>query len=211
MNFDLIGGMLSGAVLLLMGQAMHGIYRLIQSNRALAADEKAVKITHSLADLPTRERLEQLFVRIGLKGDGYIRDGKVSIAPSADQLPTLAAMLHTVLATANTTRDKNLYLKVNDDPQSLAATDLDLDIVCDLLNLVERTWEDRQKSRSMYRGITDEEITNMSRAAMANHYSRAGNAGKARMSLDGDYDHSETFAMVTNGIKIFMQIKGANL
>ena len=143
-------------------------------------------------------------------GDADIRQGIVFAPVPPEKLEPLALALGNAVGLLRTLPNLAadvLYVRQKDG--SLAMIDLDLDHLIDAARVMQRVAEDRKKSRSLYRGITDEEMKAMIRAGLSQFFKDGGNYEDANAVMAGEYDESREFGMIAAVIDLLFKVKGA--
>jgi hypothetical protein len=160
-----------------------------------------------------RERLTKWIAKFGLIGDANIRGGIVveTIPPGdlGDVSNSLRNRAQAVLAGIASGRiiGTDLYVKrwnESGDKPYYTLADLTIDDVSSLVVLAERVAEDRRRSRSLYKGLTDEETTKIARSAASRVFPE-----KRYELMSGAEDDGPCIRIGRAAVEQLFSIKGA--
>ncbi len=161
-----------------------------------------------------RDRLTRYLKTLGVTGDANIRHGIVieTLSPReiADISHSLRIRTHSLLGVQGRgqMQGKDLYYKrvtPTEDPRiEFSLADVSTDDLATLAILAERVAEDRRRSRSLYKGLSDDEMTTLARSAMAEV--KPDHAAAIRA---GEFDQSSAYRVATTAIGLLFSIKGA--
>lgn len=177
-----------------------------------AAPEPVEPEVSDLSDHATRAKLNSSLERLGVIGDADIRKGKVYPAVPADRLHPLAVVLENAGAVARRLRNPaacSLYVRDSMNDRFMLLSELDLEHIMDAATVMRRTVEDRQKSRSIYKGMTDDEIRSLVRAGMSFYYKDDGSFPESNAAASGAMDDTPEFLIAREVLLLAFQIKRA--
>lgn len=144
-------------------------------------------------------------------GDADIRQGIVFAPVPPDRLDPLAVTLGNAAATmsrlSNLAADV-LYVRRMDG--STAMIGLDLDHIIDAARVMQRVAEDRRKSRSIYKGLTDEEMLSLARAGLSQWYKDRGDFDYSNKVMAGDFDDDRVIQQAIYILDLTFKVKGAS-
>lgn len=145
-------------------------------------------------------------------GDADIRDG-VALAPvPPERLDPLALVLGNAAAFLSRLRNPaacSLYVRDSVSDRFMLLPDLDLDHLLEASRVMQRVAEDRRKSRTLYKGLTDEEMLGLARAAISQWHKRRGEPETAYKAMQGDFDHHPTMRLAVDVLDLTFKVKGA--
>lgn len=168
-----------------------------------------VKLRH-LKDHLVRSELSGFLRAQNVFGDADIRDGVVYAPVPADRLEPLAVVLGNaaaMLARFPNRAADSLYLRNADG--SLILTGIDLDHLVDAARVMQRVAEDRRKTRSIYKGMTEEEMISLTRAGLSQAFKDEGEFEMSNKIMSGDYDNSPEFRRAMHVLDLTFRVKGA--
>jgi hypothetical protein len=169
-----------------------------------------VEIRH-LRDEAVRRDLARFLERNKVVGDADIRQGFVFAPVPPEKLEPLAVALGNAVSILRTLPNLSadvLYVKKKDG--SLSMIDLDLDHLIDAARVMQRVAEDHRKSRSLYKGITDDEIKAMVRAGLSQWLKDDGEFGDSNAVMQGLWDERPEFLMAMRVVELLYKVKGAS-
>ncbi len=88
--------------------------------------------------------------------------------------------------------------------------DLDLDHLVDAARVMQRVAEDRRKSRSIYKGMTEDEMKSLTRAGLSQWLKDDGEFGHSNEVMQGIWDERPEFLMAMNVLDLAFKVKGAS-
>lgn len=163
-----------------------------------------------LKDENVRNELSGFLRKNMVFGDADIRQGIVFAPVPPERLEPLAVALGNAVGILrhlpNLAADV-LYVKKKDG--SLAMIDLDLDHLIDAARVMQRVAEDRRKSRSIYKGMTDEEMKSLTRAGLSQWLKDDGSFPESNEVMQGLWDERPEFLMAMNVLDLTFKVKGA--
>lgn len=164
-----------------------------------------------LREQPTRQQLTAFLSKWNVVGDADIRQGMVFAPVPPERLEPLALALGNAVGLLrnlpNLAADV-LYVRNKDG--SLAMIDLDLDHLVDAARVMQRVAEDRRKSRSIYKGLTDDEMRSLTRAGLSQWLKDDGEFGHSNEVMQGLWDERPEFLMAMNVLDLTFRVKGAS-
>ena len=101
----------------------------------------------------------------------------------------------------------SLYIRLKDG--SLALIDLDLDHLIDAARVMQRVAEDRRKSRSIYKGMTEDEMVSLTRAGLSQAFKDQGEFEMSNAVMQGGYDEHPEFQRTLRVLDLTFKVKGA--
>lgn len=167
------------------------------------------RIRH-LKDEQVRNELSGFLRKQMVIGDADIRQGIVFAPVPPDRLEPLAIALGNAVGILR--RLPNLaadVLYVRQKDGSLAMIDLDVDHLIDAARVMQRVAEDRRKSRSIYKGLTDEEMDRFVRAGLSSWLKDAGEFPESNEVMQGLWDERREFLMAREVLDLVFKVKGA--
>lgn len=115
----------------------------------------------TLSDREVMVDLTAFLRKQNVVGDADIRDGVVFPPVPPEKLDPLAVVLGNAAVFINRLRNPaacSLYVRDSMSDRFMLLPDLDLDHLLDASRVMQRVAEDRRKSRSLYKGLTDDEM-----------------------------------------------------
>jgi hypothetical protein len=186
--------------------------------RRLAAAEAFPPEELDLDRLPVRDRLQKFLRKHGITGSCDIREGWVFAPVPPERLEPLALMfLHTFSVIGQTPNavNGNLYYAVKREGQgtgwSYHATDVTVEDLREAYTALSRVVEDRRKSRSLYKGLTDKELTSLVRTGLSCWYKDDGEFPDSVAAMQGTLDDSREFQIAKLTLELAFQIKRPEL
>jgi len=186
-----------------------GGHALLFLDRKLRTIKPEVK-TRPLTDPEVRSELSGFLRKHMVHGDADIRDGVVVSPVSPDRLSPLALTLgraSALLTTMSNRESDALY--VRDGDRGYRLTGLDLSDVVEAASVIHRVAEDRHKSRSLYKGMTEEEVKRMTRAGLSQWLKDDGSFPESNEVMMGLWDNRPEFLMAQNVLNLAFSVKGA--
>lgn len=152
--------------------AIRALWRLADTTAAVPAPGQPVAT--DLAQRSARERLACWLKDFGITGDANIRGGAVveTIPPGdlSDTISNLRLRCHRLLnlCASGHANGRDLYFaeRTGYPATTFRLSGIDLDDIAKLVVLSERVAEDRRRSRSLYKGLTDDEVDAMATVAV---------------------------------------------
>lgn len=187
-----------------------GVWLFNRLRRALGRQAVAeIKLRH-LKEESVRSELSGFLRKQMVVGDADIRQGIVFAPVPPERLEPLAIALGNAVGLLrhlpNLSADV-LYVRKRDG--SLAMIDLDLDHLIDAARVMQRVAEDRRKSRSIYKGLTDDEMKSLTRAGLSQWLKDAGDFPESNEVMQGLWDERPEFLMAMNVLDLTFKVKGA--
>lgn len=193
------------AILFPLGWSLY--LRLRRHLRYRAAVE--VQLRHLQEDAVRRD-LAAFLRKQRVVGDADIRDGMVFAPVPPDRLEPLAVALGNAVSItqrlANGSAD-SLYVRRREG--DFVLIDLDLDHLIDAARVMQRVAEDRRKSRSIYKGMTDDEMTAMTRAGLSQAFKDEGDFATSNAVMSGDWDDHPEFRRAMHVLDLVFKVKGS--
>lgn len=181
------------------------LHRLL--SKQVAVEER---IRH-LKDEQVRNELSGFLRKQMVVGDADIRQGIVFAPVPAEKLEPLALALGNAAAALARMQNRaadSLYIRNRDG--SLALIDLDLDHLVDAARVMQRVAEDRRKSRSIYKGMTEEEMNSLTRAGLSQAFKDQGEFEMSNAVMSGGYDEHPEFQRALRVLDLTFKVKGAS-
>lgn len=150
------------------------------------AREESPLFQLNMDDATDRMYVDGLFQAYGITGNANIRVGRLQPVVNADRLPPLALRLRNAANFMTMTRHvgDELYTLMQNPgaephpaPVNLTSRDL-----VNAAGIIERIVEDRKASRSIYKGMTDDEMKAMAQSAV-HHVLRTSPTAKATYDM----------------------------
>lgn len=168
-----------------------------------------VRMRH-LADEAVRKELTAFLQKQMVMGDADIRQGMVFAPVPPERLEPLAVALSNAVSIIQTLANgaaDSLYVRRRDG--EFALIDLDLDHLIDAARVMQRVAEDRRKSRSIYKGMTDDEMTAMTRAGLSQAFKDQGNFEMSNTVMSGKWDDHPEFHRAMHVLDLVFKVKGS--
>lgn len=165
-----------------------------------------------LAEHSSRQELTDALKKWRIVGDADIREGIVMAPVPADKLEPLAIVLGNAAAFIARLRNpaaSSLYVRDSVNDRFILLADLDLDHLVDAARVMQRVAEDRRKSRSIYKGLTEEEMQRFVRAGLSSWLKDDGEFGHANEVMQGLWDKRPEFLMAMEVLDLVFKVKGA--
>lgn len=166
-----------------------------------------------LADQGTRQELTGFLQKQQVVGDADIRNGFVLAPVPPEKLEPLAIVLGNAAAFISRLRNpaaSSLYVRDSVNDRFILLGDLDLDHLVDAARVMQRVAEDRRKSRSIYKGMTDDEMKSLTRAGLSQWLKDDGEFGHSNEVMQGLWDERPEFLMAMNVLDLAFKVKGAS-
>lgn len=169
-------------------------------------------ILRKLSDEDVRTELSSFLRKQMVVGDADIRQGIVYPPVPPERLDPLALQLSNAAATLarmqNPAAD-SLYFRSRDGAMHLVG--IDLDTLLDAARVMQRVAEDRKKSRSLYKGMTEDELLALARASLSHFYkTKMVEPEWAADIMKGDWDDSREIAIIVSALDLTFKVKGAS-
>lgn len=184
--------------------AFRWLHRLLR--KQVVVEER---IRH-LRDEQVRSELSRFLRKNRVVGDADIRQGIVFAPVPPERLEPLAIALGNAVGLIrhlpNLAADV-LYVRQKDG--SLAMIDLDVDHLIDAARVMQRVVEDRKKSRSIYKGMTEDEMVSLTRAGLSQAFKDSGEFEMSNAVMQGGYDEHPEFQRTLRVLDLTFKVKGA--
>lgn len=162
-----------------------------------------------LSDLTTRGRLQVFLQKYQITGDAEIRNGFVYAPVPPERLEPLAHVLgratDLIARMPNTAQDA-LYVMPNGNAM---LTGIDLSDIREAESVMRRVAEDRKKSRSIYKGLTEDEITAFVRAGLSQWYKDQGMFEASNLVMTGGDSSEDLIDRLRQIVDLMFKVKGA--
>lgn len=189
-----------------------GVWAFNRLHRWLKGRAVIEQRLRELKDEPVRRELTEFLRKQWVIGDADIRQGIVFAPVPPDRLEPLAVVLGNAAATMarmdNRAAD-SLYVRMKDGRMVLVG-DLDLDHLVDAARVMQRVAEDRRKSRSLYKGMTEDEMRSLTRAGLSQWLKDDGSFPESNEVMQGLWDERPEFLMAMNVLDLMFKVKGAS-
>lgn len=162
-----------------------------------------------LGDPLTRTRLQAFLQKHEISGDAEIRDGFVYAPVPPERLEPLAHILgraDNLIAELQNPAADMLFL-LSDGKAKI--TEIDLSDVREAASVMRRVAEDRKKSRTLYKGYTDDELKAVVRAGLSQWYKDHGDFEYSNKVMAGDYDDDRVVQQGLYILDLLFKVKGA--
>lgn len=182
-----------------------------RANKAQSIDLPEAR---ELGDPVVREQLTRFLQQQKVSGDANIRNGVVIVPVPANRLSPLVQVLKDAVSRLARLRNPaacSLYVRDSVSDRWMLLGDLDLGVLQETVSVLERVAEDRIKSRSIYKGLTDEEINAMVRAGFSQYLKDEGKFSDANDVMSGAWDESQVFEMAAAVLDLALKVKSAGL
>lgn len=166
-----------------------------------------------LKDQATRQELTAFLQKQQVVGDADIRNGFVLAPVPPDNLEPLAIVLGNAAAFIARLRNpaaSSLYVRDSVSDRFMLLGDLDLDHLVDAARVMQRVAEDRRRSRSLYKGMTEDEMKALTRAGLSQWLKDDGEFGHSNEVMQGLWDERPEFLMAMNVLDLAFKVKGAS-
>lgn len=218
MNIDALAHMMLGGAAMLTAQAGWRYLSACRAAKVVAEETPQEAFPTDLGSSGCRERLTRFFKAQGITGDANIRQGVVveTIQPNdiQDRLDEVRRAASTLLGhvSRGKMQGKDLFYAVKvENPipgyptVQYRLADINLDQIASLVVMGERVAEDRRRSRSLYKGLTDDQLTTIGRTALAQVFPQCKEG--IRLGESDDTDHMKVAKVA---VEILFQTKGAS-
>lgn len=166
-----------------------------------------------LKDQATRQELTGFLQKQQVVGDADIRNGFVLAPVPPENLEPLAIVLGNAAAFIARLRNpaaSSLYVRDSVSDRFMLLGDLDLDHLVDAARVMQRVAEDRRRSRSLYKGMTEDEMKALTRAGLSQWLKDDGEFGHSNEVMQGLWDERPEFLMAMNVLDLAFKVKGAS-
>lgn len=166
-----------------------------------------------LSDTHIRERMTSFLANHEIGGDADVRSGKFFPPVPVSKLEPLAIVMRR--AWDKVQRLKNpascsLYVRDSVNDRFMLLDELDMQDIGEILRVIERVAEDRRKSRSLYKGMSDDEIHSLVLAALSRWLKDQGAFEMAHTVMGGDErEFVRDIAIATAALELAFQVKKA--
>lgn len=190
-----------------------GLYAVRRLDRWLKHRNAVEARLRDLADHGTRQELTGFLQKQQVIGDADIRNGFVLAPVPPEKLEPLAIVLGNAAAFIARLRNpaaSSLYVRDSVNDRFILLGDLDLDHLVDAARVMQRVAEDRRKSRSIYKGMTEDEMKALTRAGMSQWLKDDGSFPESNEVMTGLWDERPEFLMAMNVLDLAFKVKGAS-
>jgi len=166
-----------------------------------------------LKDQATRQELTGFLQKQQVVGDADIRNGFVLAPVPPENLEPLAIVLGNAAAFIARLRNpaaSSLYVRDSVSDRFMLLGDLDLDHLVDAARVMQHVAEDRRRSRSLYKGMTEDEMKALTRAGLSQWLKDDGEFGHSNEVMQGLWDERPEFLMAMNVLDLAFKVKGAS-
>ena len=177
-------------------------------------DETPVDVgPKDLSDQHIRERMTNFLAVHEIGGDADVRGGRFYPPVPPSKLEPLALVMRK--AWDRIQRLKNpascsLYVRDSVNDRFMLLDELDLMDIGEILRVVERVAEDRRKSRSLYKGMSDDEIHSLVIASLSRWLKDHGEHEKAHAIMGGDErEFVRDISIASAALELAFQVKRA--
>lgn len=190
-----------------------GVYGVRRLDRWLKHRNAVQQRLRDLTEHETRQELTGFLRKWQVVGDADIRNGFVLAPVPPEKLEPLAVVLGNAAAFIARLRNpaaSSLYVRDSVSDRFMLLGDLDLDHLVDAARVMQRVAEDRRKSRSIYKGMTEDEMKALTRAGMSQWLKDDGEFGHSNEVMTGLWDERPEFLMAMNVLDLAFKVKGAS-
>lgn len=190
-----------------------GVYAVRRLDRWLKHRNAVQQRLRDLAENETRQELTGFLRKWQVVGDADIRNGFVLAPVPPEKLEPLAVVLGNAAAFISRLRNpaaSSLYVRDSVNDRFILLGDLDLDHLVDAARVMQRVAEDRRKSRSIYKGMTEDEMKSLTRAGLSQWLKDDGEFGHSNEVMQGLWDERPEFLMAMNVLDLAFKVKGAS-
>jgi hypothetical protein len=175
-------------------------------------EEQAVEVgPKNLSERHIRERLTLFLAAHQITGDADVRNGHFLAPVPASKLEPLAIMMRRAWNRIQSLKNPaacSLYIRDSENDRFLLLDELDLADVGEMLRVMERVVSDRKKSRSLYKGMTDEEFEKIAVAATARYLKDHGEFQRAIEVATGNVAlYGTEIAVARAALELAFQVK----
>lgn len=189
-----------------------GVYGVRWIDRKMKGQVQAEERIRRLSEESVRAELSGFLRKQMVVGDADIRDGIVFAPVPAERLEPLAVVLGNAAAFLSRLRNpaaSSLYVRDSVNDRFMLLGDLDLDHLVDAARVMQRVAEDRRKSRSIYKGMTEQEMKSLTRAGLSQWLKDDGSFPESNEVMQGLWDERPEFLMAMNALDLAFKVKGA--
>lgn len=160
-----------------------------------------------------RDRLTKFLQMQSIVGSANIRDGKVlPMIAVADLEPLTNILRESYYMMAQPDMRPDLYMMRRDQLSPRLIHDgMDVETLRKAFTLLEQVAEDRRKSRSVFKGMTDDEIDSFVRGGMSAYFKSVRAEVFAADAKAGKMDDSEMAGVAREALKLALLVKGATI
>lgn len=166
-----------------------------------------------LSEAHIRERMTQFLANNGIVGDADVRGGRFFAPVPASKLEPLATLMRRAWDRVQRLGNPNacsLYVRDSENDRFVLLDMLDVADIGEILRVIERVAEDRRKSRSLYKGMTDAEIHHLVVASLSRWLKEHGEFEAANAVMSGDErEFIRDIAIATAALELAFQVKKA--
>lgn len=217
MNWEIIGGALIGIPVAVAVSRMVMNWTRYRATGTVPAHEEI--ISRPLDDLGVRRGLTEFLIKQGVSGDADIRDGKVypPVDPSRlDPLALLFRNAHSMIVQFPNAINGDLYFAVKNPGEGTGwkyscAGGVGVSDLGEVASVMERVAADYRKSRALYRGMTEDEVTRLVRAGMSAFFKDDGEWGNSHRAMTGAFDDSREFKIAREALMLAFKVKAADV
>ena len=197
-------------VLVAIASSVIGVWAFNRLHRFLRHRAVVEEKLRLLKDETVRNELSGFLRKNMVIGDADIRQGIVFAPVPPERLEPIALALNNAAAMMHRMENRaadSLYIRLKDG--SLALIDLDLDHLIDAARVMQRVAEDRRKSRSIYKGMTEDEMVSLTRAGLSQAFKDSGEFEMSNAVMQGGYDEHPEFQRTLRVLDLTFKVKGA--
>lgn len=190
-----------------------GVLAVRRLDRWLKQRNAVQQRLRDLSDHATRQELTSFLQKQQVVGDADIRNGFVLAPVPPEKLEPLAIVLGNAAAFIARLRNpaaSSLYVRDSVNDRFILLGDLDLDHLVDAARVVQRVAEDRRKSRSIYKGMTEDEMKSLTRAGLSQWLKDDGSFPESNEVMQGLWDERPEFLVAMNVLDLLFKVKGAS-
>lgn len=195
------------------GPRLRGMFTGFKTGGLVTPEEPVDTGPKDLADAHIRERMTAFLATHGITGDADVRGGRFFAPVPVSKLEPLAIVMRK--AWDRVQRLKNpqacsLYIRDSYNDRFMLLDELDVSDIGEILRVIERVAADRKKSRSLYKGMTDDEIRSLVISAACRWLKDHGEFDAAIQLATGEYKgYLRDIAIATAALELAFQIKRA--
>lgn len=181
-------------------------------DRKVASPPDDLLSSRDLADPSVRADLTAFLTKRRVVGNADIRDGFVFAPVPVERLDPLATVLSNAAGFTRLLTNPAaciVYVRDSMTGKEYPLGDLDLDNIGEAARVMQRVAEDRRKSRSLYKGLTEDEMRAMVRAGLSQWLKDAGDFPESNEVMQGLWDERPEFLMALNVLELLYKVKGA--
>lgn len=181
-------------------------------DRQIVTDSKDEPKVRDLSDPKIRADLTRFLQKRAVFGDADIRQGFVFPPVPPERLDPLAVVLGNAAsfgARLVNPSSSTIFIRDSMSGQTFPLGDLDLDHIADAARVMQRVAEDRHKSRTLYKGLTDEEMRSMVRAGLSQWLKDEERFEDSNEVMQGLWDERPEFAAAFYVLDLFCKLKGS--